>query len=310
VLLDITNSNFSTYAQSNGNDFFFTDISQTKLNHEIESYNSSSGHLIAWLNVPSLSSSQNTVLYLYYGNPSATNQQNPSAVWDQNYMMVQHLKETTGQVNDSTANANSGSPHGGVTQGITGKIDGADGFDGSTGYVEVPASNSLAGYTQGFTISLWVNFNNVSSRQTILNKFNTPSQESWFLEYSPTNGLGFFASQNGASYSEWHATSFKPTAGTWYYVTVVWTSNSVPKFFVNGLQLSTVGNAVIAQLYNNAATSLLIGKSAYATGRGFNGIIDEITLSNIGRSLGWIQTNYNLESNPSATYTIANTETN
>jgi hypothetical protein len=83
----------------------------------------------------------------------------------------------------------------------------------------------------------------------------------------------------------------------------------VPKFYVNGAPLATVGSAVISSMYNNTVTSLLIGNSAYTTGRAFNGTMDEIELSNIARTAGWIQTSYNVENNPSTIYTLGATET-
>jgi len=94
VLVDIVDSDLSSKAQSSGNDIVFTDSSMNKLSHEIERYDNNTGHLVAWVKVPSLSSTSDTVLYMYYGNAAASNQQNPTAVWDPNYMMVQHLEET------------------------------------------------------------------------------------------------------------------------------------------------------------------------------------------------------------------------
>ena len=39
----------------------------------------------------SLSNSADTVVYAYYGNAVATNQQNPTGVWDSNYKGVWHF---------------------------------------------------------------------------------------------------------------------------------------------------------------------------------------------------------------------------
>ena len=56
------------------------------------------------MNVPTLSPASDTVLYVYYGNPAAANQQNPAGVWDANYEAVWHLSNgTTLSGNDSTA---------------------------------------------------------------------------------------------------------------------------------------------------------------------------------------------------------------
>jgi len=311
LLIDITDTNFTSLAQPSGIDFVFADATQKKLNHEVEYYNSSSGHLIAWVSIPFLSSVQNTVLYLYYGNPVAIDQQNPSAVWDQNFTMVQHMNQGNGTNFDSTSNGNNGTPSSTGVVGATGEIDGAESFDGKVGYVLIPDSPTLAGYSQGFTASFWTEFNDVSRRQTLLSKFNQSSttSRSWFIEFSPTNGLGLFASSDGATYAEWHTPSFKPAVGVWYHITIVWKTNSVPQFYVNDQQLSVLGSSKISQIFSNVGIPLAIGTSTYTSGRQFNGTIDEIRLSNIPRSPGWIQTCYNIEADATAIYTLSAQET-
>ena len=65
----------------------------TRLFHEIEFFDDGSGELVAWVNIPSLSAGEDTVLYLYYGNPDSGNQQDPEDVWDSNYVLVQHMND-------------------------------------------------------------------------------------------------------------------------------------------------------------------------------------------------------------------------
>jgi hypothetical protein len=113
VLVSITDSNLATFAQSNGGDIVFTSADgTTKLSHEIESYTSATGALIAWVQVPSLSASVDTQIYIYYGNRTAINQQNVSGTWDSNYLLVQHLKESAAcpvSFMDSTSYLHTGS---------------------------------------------------------------------------------------------------------------------------------------------------------------------------------------------------------
>lgn len=93
VLIDITDADLISKARSDGEDIVFTDSSGLRLNHEIESYDISTGHLICWVNTD-LSSNTDTILYMYYGNPSASNQENQTAVWNPGYGMVQHMAES------------------------------------------------------------------------------------------------------------------------------------------------------------------------------------------------------------------------
>jgi hypothetical protein len=81
-------------AQGDGDDILFTSTDgTTKLSHEIESFNSGMGELVAWVKVPSLSSSTDTDIYMYYGNSTCGNQENATDVWDSNFKMVQHLDD-------------------------------------------------------------------------------------------------------------------------------------------------------------------------------------------------------------------------
>ena len=106
VLISLTaDANLNSTARADGFDILFTGPNgTTKLEYERESY--SAGTLVAWVKVPSM---VDNVIYLYYGNASAADQQNKTAVWDSNYAGVYHLKETTvtaGSVlSDSTANS-------------------------------------------------------------------------------------------------------------------------------------------------------------------------------------------------------------
>ena len=93
VLINTIDIDLMNDAQDDGDDIVFTDNSGIKLDHEIELFNCTSGELVAWVNVSSLSSAVDTVLYMYYGNPTCGSQQNHEAVWDSNYVMVQHLNE-------------------------------------------------------------------------------------------------------------------------------------------------------------------------------------------------------------------------
>ena len=88
-------SHLSQYAQSSGRDILFTDYDgDTKLPHEIEYY--SSGTLHAWVRIPYLYEDEDykNKIFMYYGNPSATDQQQPSGVWDPNYVFVDHAKDS------------------------------------------------------------------------------------------------------------------------------------------------------------------------------------------------------------------------
>ncbi len=106
-------SNSGHVGQSDGGDILFTSADGvTKLDHEIESYDNTSGALVAWVEVPSVSASSNTDIYIYYGNASVEDQWNITGTWDDGgndyFEMVQHLQETSGIHEDSSSGNNDG----------------------------------------------------------------------------------------------------------------------------------------------------------------------------------------------------------
>jgi hypothetical protein len=312
VLIDVTDGDLASKAQADGDDIAFTDEDAAKLNHEIEFYNSTDGRLVVWVSVPSLSSSVDTVLYMYYGNAGASNQENVTAVWDSNFMMVQHLCESSGTHYDSTSNDNDGTAINGTLQGISGKIDGADDFDGTNDEVSVPHSNTLTGFASAFTASAWVKLDDVATQQGIINKYDTEgNQRSWYLDFRGTTSpkaFGMSGSADGVAITTWTA-SYAASAGTWYHVALVWQSGQVSKFYVNGQQLTTTGAGAIASIYNNTATPLYIGRAWSAAGERFlDGTVDEARISNVARSSSWIATSYNNQNNPSSFYAVGTEE--
>src|SRR3989344_620137 len=108
MLVRLTGGVFE-HAQEDGDDILFSSADgTTKLLHEIESMN---GEVVAWVQMPNLSEIQDTVLYVYYGNPTAENQQSGTNVWGNGYVGVWHMGEgPAASQPDSTENGNDGTP--------------------------------------------------------------------------------------------------------------------------------------------------------------------------------------------------------
>jgi len=107
---------------ANGSDIAFYALGNvTQYNHEIEMFNSTSGELIAWVNVTSVESATDTLFYMFYGDSDGgyTIGHNPTDTWDGYYAGVYHFNNS---VNDSTSNDKDLTNHGAVAQsdGISG----------------------------------------------------------------------------------------------------------------------------------------------------------------------------------------------
>lgn len=121
--------------QEDGGDIRFTSTDHVQLDHEIELYDGAGGALVAWVRIPFLSATSDTQIYMLYGNPSCEDQWNPEAVWDEDFVMVHHLDETTGNHRDSTGNGYMGQATTGVIANAVGVMDGADRFPGGDDWI-------------------------------------------------------------------------------------------------------------------------------------------------------------------------------
>ena len=111
-----------------------------------------------WFKASSLSSSNDTTFYIYYGGIQTDYATNATYgaqnVWDSNYKGVWHLKDgTTLSGSDSTSNTNNGTSHGSPSA-TSGQLDGAGNFSGSSDNLGITAI-SVNGVS--YTISAWFN---------------------------------------------------------------------------------------------------------------------------------------------------------
>jgi biopolymer transport protein ExbB len=127
----------------------------TVLPHETERFDEGTGALAAWVGVPELSASEPTVLYLYYGNESAPDGQQPADVWS-GYAGVWHLDH---DFDDSTSFANHGAPADNhappsFAAGVVGRAADFDGVNDAL-LIGDPEDGSLDFGTASFSYSLW-----------------------------------------------------------------------------------------------------------------------------------------------------------
>jgi hypothetical protein len=279
VLIDVTNPDLAS-AQNDGDDIVFVDNSNHTLDHEIELFNQTNGHLVAWVRFPNLSSTVDTEFYLYYGNLNASNQENPEGVWDSNFLMVQHLSETSGTHYDSTSNLNDGEPSGSVNQNATGKIAGCDEFNG--GYIGLPQVCSTE--TQ-FTFSAWI-YAKPGARYFVFQRSGT---EGAFLQIYQDSQTEFYVNANRSVKAI--------TMNEWHFVVGTFNGTTVRLYVDGGSPSTTTSNLTWP------SQSMYLGDSS-SHNRKFNGSIDEVRVSNIPRSVAWITTEYNNQHDPSSFYTI------
>lgn len=285
----------------NGYDILFTDANDNPLDFQLESYNPTTGEVVAWVNVPSLSSSADTNIKVYFGNPNINSDQSTTATWDGNFAMVQHLSNS---FLDGTGNNNDGTNNG--SSDIAGQIARARDFNGSNDYIEVNNSNTISPFQ--ITLSFWVYVDDYSNSPDLVTKGNYQEAYSSYLNssgqavFSVYSGFTFF----GGTPQNYLVNSNNPlNTGQWYYLTFTKSGffGGVAQLYVNG----NLNNAVNTSGYINYNNEpLYISAPSTTNFSPFNGRIDEIHLSNTIRSDSWIKTEYSNQSNPDAFLTLLN----
>jgi hypothetical protein len=310
---DQTNKLF-TGAQADGDDILFTNSNGTsKLSHEIETFSTLSGSksLVAWVKVPNLSHTVDTVLYLYYGNGDVSSQQNKTDVWS-GYAMSQHLTDaTTATVADSKNVYPGNKSSANNPNQSDAKIFKGQDFTGDTiDFGDLTALNSAS----KFTISGWVNSNNYGVFGAIFSKEAQYSYNNDLLLYQDSNSLCLQV-DNGGDGGGSFATNGVMTAGNWYLLTAVFDGTQSGnanrmKIYLNGsMETLAFGS------YSVPATSAnLPGVSAkagsYDNSSSFSGKLDEFRVSSNAYSGDWALTEYNNQNNPSAFSSFSAEESN
>ena len=290
-----SDSDLASSAQSSGDDILFTASDEvTKLNHEIENFDGTTGELVAWVKIPSLSASADTDIYMYYGNDSATSQQNPIGVWDSSYVMVQHLEESSGQHLDSTSNDIDSTSVTVTQQGADiGQIAGADEFNGSGDYVGLSGTGTLSNNT--YSVSAWIKADNPSPRQNVVWGAISGSSDVRIMLQVYDTWVNFMDNYGVDAYYPIPGTI---QAATWYYYVGTYDyPNQEASIYLDGQYKAS--DTSFSQAPSTALGNLRIGHGPPGWwAHYFDGIIDEVRISDTVRSADWIETEYNNQRYP------------
>ncbi|MDD1665937.1 MAG: DUF2341 domain-containing protein [Methanomicrobiales archaeon] len=309
VKIDDPELDDTDYVRTDGYDMFFTaSDGTTPRSYEVEYFARNGGHLIAWVKVPTLSSSADTVLYLYYGNPGAPNQQSPGSVWDSNYKGVWHLADDpsistdgdcgggTKEVCDSTANNADGDSLGSMTSAdlVTARIDGGYEMDGTDDAVDT--ADAPFDFTGNFTMSAWVDrtTGGSTSRHVISKRFGGGGSGGFSLAVG-NMGEVYCQTDNGASnVNSYTAQGVVTAAAGWQFLVAI-RAGSTCRIYVNNADLTSTFGTHTTMATNNYA--LRIGEHTDGTDN-WLGYVDEVRVSDVARSLNWMTTEYNNQNNP------------
>lgn len=305
-------------SNDNGYDIIFTSDSggSTQLDHEIDSYSSSTGALIAWVRIPSLDYNDDTIFYMLYGNSKVTtSQEDRTGTWGSDYAAVFHMKEDpsiytdghcsgTGmyyRVCDSTSNGNHTYGNISTDSRVAGPVGQAIDFDGIDDYLVVVDSASLDGVTgagQSRTISFWLYMTTGADNKILTEKDPAFNGSHLWLQTQGTGGdiIGGVS----ASGKFWLDATPSPGTGAWKYVSMVYDGKSGNGYLYVDGALSDGPEVMIAPDDDNYP--LYIG--GYGSGSNVDANFDELRISSYAKGSSWIQTEYNNMNSPETFYYI------
>lgn len=306
VLIDLGTNipgfSYSHFASPSGGDLrFCTDTNGTRvLNSEIDEWNPG-GTSTVWVQLPALQSS-NDFIWAFWGNPAA--EQLPSSdtngsVWVApsfeglpNFDLVYHLKETGLPIYDSTLQypaTNGNAPV--LTNGIIGHAE----YFGRAQYLDAGFVN----LSNQFTLSAWVNMNDVSDIQTIwANQLGGSGKAgfSWYIDSYQTSDREIrVETGNGTSGNVLNTAGGVMSPNVWHQLVCVMDRNTgTGLLYMDGQNIPTSGSIRTDFPLTNDVRFAEFDDNNF----GFTGGMDEARIRNGTNSPNWIWASYmNVASN-------------
>jgi hypothetical protein len=312
----VQNTANNSISRSGPADLVFCDAASggNALKYEVESYSATTGAITAWIQIPTLSHTTDTVIYLFANNSGVSTSQQDLTMWgDVSYVAVYHMPNgATLDVKDSSASANNGTINGSVTA-TTGLFDGGANFAGTTSdYVRVTSSSSFKP-TTALTLEAWGNPTDCTTVQfPNFIGIDYRANGSWsppFYAYNLASGqsgncipdgnltiggsrtnIGCPSQANAANYPE--------------FVAMTYNSTSL-KLYMNGSQCQTT--SLSGNIDYGTSSDLALGTRSPYTGSSsevWKGMMDEVRISTAAKSADWIATEWNNNHSPQTFYNI------
>lgn len=300
-----TEGNGGSVKSASGYDIIFAADAEgsTKLDHEVEVWDAATGLFIAWVRIPSLSSSADTTIYLLYGDDTVvSSQQNATGVWV-SYAAVHHANASNIDTDSSANGYHLDTGASGPTI-ADGKIYKAASFNGSQVRYRNAAIANFPYAPSGhppFTLECWFKTSKASGSQVFAG-WGRPAagagNQANLFHNVDTGKLwaNFYSYGDSAAFTN---------DGGWHHFAVTYPSGS------------TVASQALVYIDGNLASSSGVSEGNVniwqqrwtigAHAEGLNkatALIDEVRVSTIERSSAWIAAQYANQNSPQTFYGI------
>lgn len=291
VCINITDTDLRDDAQNDGDDIVFVDSTETlQFAYDLEYFNGATGHLVAWVNVSSLSAIADTTIYMYYGNPGATEQKDVVGTWDTTiYYGVWHYNETSGDADDCTKGNHNGTNHGAV-QGTTCQLDG--GYTFTDDYVDYNYPFNRG--SNDFSLMIYGTKDNWgdSSTDYLIANYDGTAGKGWYGLLETSTDVMRFRWDDGAALTDVDFPSGGLSTTRYYLFTGVRDVGNDNFIYLDGTLKSNKGSDS-----GNACTcehEVWVGEQ-YGEGNVWDGKIDEVRIYKVALNTitGYIGTTFN-----------------
>jgi len=276
-------------------DFCFTNLASSVLyDYEVDVWDSDES--LVWVKIPFVSKDFNTYFWFYYDASFDIYINNASAVWDSNFVMVQHMDDDP---DNATITGSTDFGHVGTKNSANepleinnGKIYKAQQFDGLVTDIQIPSDAELMINTS-FMVSLWAkrDAGSIDSHGTMLTKAYSFSTRNYNLFWA-NNGNIIFRLHDVTNGVDKSTILYGFTAlHVWHYIVGIYDGVNMT-LYVDGVV--SIPTAVVGTVATSTS-NVQVGRMGYNAGLNnyrFNGIIDEVHISNISRSPAWVNASY------------------
>lgn len=297
---------------ANGFDIVFSDDNGNLLDFQLESYNGTTGQIVAWVKIPTLTNGTDVDINMLYGKATIVTDQSTTDTWDANFASVWHMSEdpsgTAPQIIDHTSGTNDGTANGSMTSAdlVTGFCGNGIDFDGSNDFINI--GDVIIDGTSAITVEAWINPSSIPTKTNptghnlnegaIVHKNGATDDN---LGITVATGATAFYVDDGSDNT---LRGTAPPISTWTHVAVTW-NGATMTIYQNGVSDGTRGSVNGSFVNNNNQLRIGGGHVPGGSPHEFDGIIDEVRISNVARSANWIATSRASQNNPEGVfYTI------
>lgn len=277
---------------------FYSDSALTTLlKFERVVWTATTGAVQFWVNIPTLSVSADTVIYMAYGNSAqSTDLQDAQNTWDSNFIAVHHFTETSGNILDSTGNNNDLTSIQVTDQSVTGPLPNGNAIQVVNTSGDYAKNTSPTGLPTGNTaafLEAWGKATGDAGDGSLIN-FGTwaanqghslANRQAWVADYVHWG-------------NELYGTLFLIDFTEWYYQAAG--HNTTTQYLYNNGALDKSGSHTA---FNNTGANIYYGNTSDG-GHPLDGWISEGRISNILRTASYVAANWNNQNSPSTFYAV------